>query len=411
VPELEPIFVQTVTSTNRYLPVSRTARCLMNVCRSPSLLSLFFLATACSSDPAGPPPAGDGNAEVEWVAIATGLSDPIFLTAPSGDPRLFVALQGGVIRIIDNGQELSTSFIDINNQVQSGGERGLLGVAFHPDYAANGYVYLHYSDNNGDTQVDRFTVSSNVNVLSVGSQTPIISVPQPFSNHNGGMLAFGVDGMLYLALGDGGSGGDPLDSGQTPTTLLGSILRLDVDGGTPYAVPSDNPFVGSGAGADEVWAYGLRNPWRFSFDSAAGHIYIGDVGQNAFEEIDVEPADAAGRNYGWNTMEGTSCFGAGSCNMNGLTLPVLAYDNPDDGCAVVGGYVYRGSAIPTLQGHYFYSDACSGWLRSFRYDNGLAADQQDWNLMTSGVRSFGVDADGELYLLAGSSVFQLMPLP
>jgi len=176
-------------------------------------------------------------------------------------------------------------------------------------------------------------------------------------------------------------------------------------------VPSDNPFVGSGAGADEVWAYGLRNPWRFSFDSAAGHIYIGDVGQNAFEEIDVEPADAAGRNYGWNTMEGTSCFGAGSCNMNGLTLPVLAYDNPDDGCAVVGGYVYRGSAIPTLQGHYFYSDACSGWLRSFRYDNGLAADQQDWNLMTSGVRSFGVDADGELYLLAGSSVFQLMPLP
>ena len=200
-PELEPIFVQTVTSTNRYLPVSRTARCLMNVCRSPSLLSLFFLATACSSDPAGPPPAGDGNAEVEWVAIATGLSDPIFLTAPSGDPRLFVALQGGVIRIIDNGQELSTSFIDINNQVQSGGERGLLGVAFHPDYAANGYVYLHSSDNNGDTQVDRFTVSSNVNVLSVGSQTPIISVPQPFSNHNGGMLAFGVDGMLYLALG------------------------------------------------------------------------------------------------------------------------------------------------------------------------------------------------------------------
>ena len=284
----------------------------MNICRSPSLPSLFFLATACSSDPAGPPPAGDGNAEVEWVAIATGLSDPIFLTAPSGDPRLFVALQGGVIRVIENGQELSTSFIDINNQVQSGGERGLLGVAFHPDYAANGYVYLHYSDNNGDTRVDRFTVSSNANMLSVGSQTPIISVPQPFSNHNGGMLTFGADGMLYLALGDGGSGGDPLDSGQTPTTLLGSILRLDVDGGTPYAVPSDNPFVGSGAGADEVWAYGLRNPWRFSFDSAAGHIYIGDVGQNAFEEIDVGPADTAGRNYGWNTMEGTSCFGVKS---------------------------------------------------------------------------------------------------
>lgn len=378
-----------------------------------AVVILFLAGTACGSEPSAPSP-GTGNVEVEWVPVVGGLDDPIFLTSPAGDPRLFVAEQSGAIRVIENGELRPTPFIDLGSQVRNGGERGLLGVAFHPAYAANGYVFVHYSDNNGDTQVDRYTVSSaDPNVLSPATRLPVLHLAQPYSNHNGGMIAFGPDGMFYLALGDGGSGGDPLNSGQTPTTWLGSILRLDVDATSPYGIPSDNPFVGSpSAGAPEVWAYGLRNPWRFSFDVASGRVYIGDVGQNAYEEIDVEAVDDAGLNYGWNTMEGNSCYDSASCDMTGLALPKVVYDNPGDGCAVVGGYVYRGSAIPELQGHYFYSDACAGWLRSFAYDNGRVSNEREWGVgQLGGVRSFGVDADGELYIMAGASVYRLSEKP
>ena len=368
-------------------------------------LVIGFLA--CGSDgPNGP--VGGLNVQLAVQVVASNLTSPLYLTAPAGDARLFVVEQPGRVVIVQNGQVLATPFLDIRSQVGSGGERGLLGMAFHPNYASNGFFFVSYTDNNGDTQLERYTVSADPNVADIGSAFPIFSVPQPFSNHNGGQVSFGMDGMLYLGLGDGGDGGDPLNSGQTPTTLLGSMLRLDVDGGSPFAVPSDNPFVGSAVGADEVWAYGLRNPWRFSFDPVEGLVYIADVGQGELEEINVELASLEAINYGWNIMEGTRCFNSNNCDRTGLTVPVFEYDHSGGQCSVTGGYVYRGSAIPEIQGHYFYSDFCAGWLRSFRFDSGAAVDQVDWGINLSAVRSFGIDAGNELYILAEDAVYQLV---
>jgi len=347
------------------------------------------------------------------AVVTSGLSSPLFLTAPPGDDRLFIVEKTGRIRIVKNGALLATPFLDIGSQVSNGGEQGLLGLAFHPQYGQNGIFVVNYTDPNGDTRVSRFAVSANPDLADGGSEQLVLAVPQPFTNHNGGMLAFGPDGYLYIGLGDGGSGGDPQGNGQDRTTLLGSILRIDIDGSTPYAIPATNPYASSQTFRREIWAYGVRNPWRFSFDRTTGDLYTADVGQGAREEVDFQPASSAGgENYGWNIMEGSICFSPSSgCNQSGLTLPVLDYDH-SQGCSITGGYVYRGSAIPALQGRYLYGDFCSGWVRSFRMQGGQAVERTEWPTLAPGgsILSFGEDSQGELYVLSGSgSVYRIVP--
>ena len=337
--------------------------------------------------------------------IVEGLASPVYLTAPKNDPRLFIVEQAGRVRIVKAGALLATPFLDITSRVVSGGERGLLSLAFDPAYATNGRFYVYYTGAQGDIFVDRFTVSSNPDVANTTSDRVITIQHRANSNHNGGLVLFGPDGMLYLGVGDGGGAGDVPNNAQNTDVLLGKILRLDV-ATLPYTIPAGNPLSGK-PGADEIWAYGLRNPWRFAFDvppdGTAPQLYIADVGQGAREEVDVADASAGGRNYGWRIMEGTQCYNPSSgCNQTGLTLPILDYDH-SQGCSITGGFVYRGAAIPEVRGHYFYSDYCSGWLRSFRLSGGSAVDQRDWSLADLGnVTSFGVDAGGELYVLSSN---------
>ena len=342
--------------------------------------------------------------------VTSGLNSPLDLTAPAGDARLFVAEQTGAIRIISNGTLLPTPFLDLSGQVSCCGERGLLGIVFHPDYAANGRFFVSYTQGNGDSRIAEYTVSGNPDVANA-TETVILDVPQPFSNHNGGQIAFGPDGYLYISLGDGGSGGDPNGSGQSRTDLLGSILRIDVDGAGPFASPPTNPYAGHATFRQELWNYGLRNPWRFSFDRQTGDMYIADVGQSLWEEVSFQPASSAGgENYGWNTMEGANCFQTANCDQTGLTLPVLEYDHSNGACSVTGGYVYRGTSISGLAGTYFYADFCARWVRSFRMSNGQATELTEWTaLMPSNtITSFGQDANGELYIIAGSSVYRIV---
>src|SRR5690606_13651608 len=299
----------------------------------------------------------------------------------------------------------------IRGRIQSGGEQGLLGLAFHPSYGGNGWFYVNYTDTNGDTRIERYQVTADPYVADPASARLVLAIPQPFANHNGGMITFGPDGALYIATGDGGGSGDPGDNGQRLSSLLGKILRIDVDTQEPYAIPTDNPFRNVTAARGEIWAYGLRNPWRFSFDFEADRLFIADVGQNSWEEINVVPASRAGVNYGWSIMEGRHCFNASGCNTTDMTLPVLEYPNGDEGCSVTGGYVYRGDAIPELRGHYFYSDFCGGWIRSFRVSGSTITDEQEWDVGNIGmVLSFGEDAASELYVLtrggAGGRVFR-----
>jgi glucose/arabinose dehydrogenase len=359
---------------------------------------LFFLLVACD-DSAGPQPP---PASLRVQLVASGLSNPVHLTAPVSDARLFVVEQTGRIRIIQGGQLLATPFLDIRSSITSGGERGLLSMAFHPNYASNGFFYVNYTDLNGNTRVERYSVSSaSPNVANTTGTRLIIQIAQPFSNHNGGQLVFAPDGKLLIGMGDGGSGGDPQNHGQDRSTLLGDLLRLDVDAGNPYAIPPDNPYAGSTQNRPEIWASGLRNPWRFSVDATANQIYIADVGQGSWEEINAMPLSAAGVNYGWRLMEGAHCFNPANCSQTGLTLPVHEYANGPSACAVTGGHVYRGTAIPGIVGHYFYSDFCGGFLRSFRLSNGMATDHRTWTVGDIGnVSSFGVDAAGELYILS-----------
>jgi glucose/arabinose dehydrogenase len=255
-------------------------------------------------------------------------------------------------------------------------------------------------------------VSSNANVATPASAKLILHIDQPFANHNGGMIAFGPDGMLYIGMGDGGSGGDPENNGQNRATLLGDMLRIDVDGGDPYRPAPGNPFPSTSGVRPEIWASGLRNPWRFSFDHVAGRLYIADVGQGTLEEINAAPATQGGLNYGWRIMEGDRCFNPSPCTQTGLTLPILTYGRAE-GQSVTGGYVYRGEAIPAIVGHYFYSDFGSGWLRSFRYDGATVSEQRDWDIPPSGsITSFGEDSAGELYLMnAEGTVFRIDKAP
>jgi glucose/arabinose dehydrogenase len=339
--------------------------------------------------------------------ITAGLASPVFLTQPLNDGRIFVVEQVGRIRVIKNGAVLTTPFLDITGRVLSGGERGLLSVAFHPQYATNRFFYVYFTTvPNGDIRIERFTATANPEVADPATSKLIITTAHSQQgNHNGGLVSFGPDGMLYAALGDGGGSGDPFLTGQNQNALLGSLLRLDISG-DPYTIPPSNPFVGQAGKRGEIWAKGLRNPWRYAFDAPTGLLYIADVGQGLHEEVDVMPASQAGVNYGWSIMEGASCYNAATCTQTGLTLPLIDYGH-NPACSITGGYVYRGSAIPGIRGHYFYSDFCAGFLRSFRYENGVAVDQKDWGITMSSVTSFGVDAAGELYVISGNSILKV----
>lgn len=321
--------------------------------------------------------------------------------------------QGGRIRVVRGGQLQAAPFLDISGRLSSGGERGLLGLAFHPQFAANRRLFVNYTNPRGDTHVAEYRAASP-DEADPGSERVLLAVAQPFANHNGGGLAFDAAGRLLVALGDGGSGGDPLGNGQRLDSLLGKILRVDVDSATPYAVPADNPFRGAAGAAPEVWAYGLRNPFRIAVDRATGDLYIGDVGQGRVEEIDVGLASRrGGENYGWNVTEGSQCYQpASGCDRTGLTPPVYEYTHAE-GCSVTGGVVYRGCRMPDLAGTYFFGDFCSGLVRSFRLANGQATDVRDWTAGLRGVDSptaFGLDADGEVHVVDfDGEVYRLEP--
>jgi hypothetical protein len=372
----------------------------------------IVLAPACSSsaDGNGPPPIADSV--LALVPVASGLSFPVFLTAPPGDTaRLFVLEKDGVIRIVRHDSVLTTPFLNITGLTTKSNEQGLLGLAFPPDYATSGSFYIYYTapggGGAGQSIIARYQVSADPDV-AVPTGTVILHADQPFDNHNGGMIAFGPDSLLYIGFGDGGSAGDPNGTGQDRTDLLGSMLRIDVRDSS-YSIPPSNPYANHGSFRHELWNYGLRNPWRFSFDRLTGDLYIGDVGQNALEEVDLQLAGSGGgENYGWSIMEARSCYARASCNRSGLTLPVVQYDH-GQGCSVTGGYVYRGAAVPAVQGLYFYSDYCSGFLRSFRKSGGGATEQHEWPTLQlgGGVTSFGEDGVGNLYVVtSGGEIFR-----
>lgn len=376
-------------------------------------LCLSFAVAVGACDDSGPSVVIGQGAQL--AAVVTGLSSPLYVATPPGETnRLFIVEQTGGIRIVKDGALLPAPFLDLSARISAGGERGLLGLAFDPQYATTGRFVVHYTNPAGDTHLSTFQVSPDPDVADPASEQIILTAVQPYPNHNGGQIVFGPDGFLYLGLGDGGSANDPEGRGQNLTEPLGSILRLDLQGGVPYAIPPDNPFVGQAGALPEIWSYGLRNPWRFSFDRATGDLYIADVGQNQFEEVDVAPAaDGAGRgvNYGWSIMEGSHCLSGGQCDQTGLALPAFEYGH-GQGCSITGGYVYRGSAIPNLQGTYFFADYCQGWVRSFRYANGEATELTEWPSLRPGgpITSFGEDSSGELYIVSGSGgVYKVVP--
>lgn len=339
--------------------------------------------------------------------VGSGFSGPLYVThAGDGSGRVFVVEKRGVIRLLEDGR----AFLDISDRVQSrGSEQGLLGLAFHPDFAANGRFFVHYSDRNGDTVIARFEVGPNADAADPGSEQIILRQDQPAANHNGGEITFGPDGYLYIGLGDGGGANDTFGNAQRRDTLLGKLLRIDVDSGDPYAVPADNPFVNDPAFRPEIFAYGLRNPWRFSFDRATGDLYIADVGQNRYEWVHYRPAgEQGGENFGWPILEGFHCLSGATCDRAGLTEPVIDYDH-SLGCAITGGYVYRGRQYPAIDGVYFFGDYCSGRVWAMSRDD--AGQWQATEMLQANIQlsSFGEDEAGEIYVtdLRGGGVYRL----
>ncbi|PYP18413.1 MAG: glucose dehydrogenase [Gemmatimonadetes bacterium] len=318
--------------------------------------------------------------------------------------------QGGRIKVVHNDTTRARPFLDLRTKISSGGERGLLSMAFHPQYATNGRFYVYYTNPSGNIRIVRYNVSSDPDSADPATADTVLQVAHPlYDNHNGGQLQFGPDGMLYAGLGDGGSGGDPNHNGQNRHALLGKLLRLNVDGASRYAIPPDNPFATDTSGAPEIWAWGLRNPWRFSFDKTTGDLYIADVGQDTWEEVDVGAAISGGgraTNYGWNTMEGFHCYPPDpndACNRSGFTAPVAAYAHANGACSITGGYVYRGSKVSLLQGYYLFADYCAGSVRAFKYLGGsnISAPLNLTTALSPGyeVSSFGQDARGDVYLM------------
>jgi glucose/arabinose dehydrogenase len=385
------------STTTPSTPIINTAPPTVN---SPTTIPDTASPTDPSATDTPPAPATfpDPNA-YDWQVIVSGLQRPVDLQA-DGSGRLFIVEKPGRIRILEEGQLLDQPFLDITDRVGSdGNEQGLLGLAFHPQYSQNGRFFVNYTNTSGDTEIARFQVSGDPNSADPDSEVRLLGVDQPYPNHNGGVLAFGPDGYLYAGLGDGGAAGDPQGNAQKTDTLLGKVLRIDVDSAEPYAIPFDNPF------GNEVWAYGLRNPWRMSFDRATGDLYIGDVGQGAWEEIDYLPAGSAGgTNFGWDFREGAHDYEGGG--PDGMVDPVAEYSHPEGGCSVTGGYVYRG-AMPEWNGIYLYGDYCTGLVW------GLIRSNDGWQKqllfdMDVTITSFGQDEAGEVYLVSDTgSVYRL----
>jgi glucose/arabinose dehydrogenase len=339
--------------------------------------------------------------------FATGLTAPVEITH-ANDSRMFVVQQNGIIKILQaNGTVNSTNFLNISSKITYGGERGLLGLAFHPQYPTNGYFFVYYNDTNGNITVARYTRSTtNPDVADPSTEKIILNVPKPFDNHNGGSIHFAPDGYLWVVTGDGGSGGDPNNNAQNKNSLLGKLLRLDINSAGAYNIPPGNPFVGID-GADEVWSYGLRNAWKFNFDTASGNVMIADVGQGQIEEINRMPLTQAGINYGWRCYEGNSAYNTTGCAAQStMTFPVAAYDHSGGKCSITGGYVYRGTQYPALQGRYFFADYCSTQIGSLNADDSIT-----WSAPSSGnnFSTFGVNSQNELFVAAvnNGKIFRL----
>ncbi len=390
--------------------------------------SLVLVGAGCGDDPgpdaeitptttapettgpaAAPEPPGRGPATL--MTVGQGFDAAVAAVARPGDGRLYVVEQDGRILVVDSGGTRPEPFLDLSAEISAGGEQGLLGLAFHPRHVDNRLLYLNHTGRDGTTRVVEYQAEAGGERVDVSTARELMQVEQPFGNHNGGGLAFGSDGYLYIGLGDGGSGGDPLDAGQRTDTLLGKMLRIDVDrggDGRRYGIPADNPFAGGG-GRPEIWALGLRNPWRFSFDSADGSLWIGDVGQNSVEEINRLGKAAAGLNLGWARFEGTSRFSDG--DVPDHHLPVAEYSH-DLGCSVTGGHVYRGDAVSDIAGHYLYGDFCSGrvWALAAGETPGepreiLESARGD---LENSLTSFGLDSEGEILVVSRSTVYRVV---
>lgn len=339
---------------------------------------------------------------INLVEFASGFTSPVEITN-ANDTRLFVVQQNGIIKIVQpNGTTNSADFMNISSKVLFGGERGLLGLAFHPQYSTNGYFFVYYNNTAGNIIVARYSVSpTNPDVADPASEKILLNIPKPFDNHNGGSIHFAPDGNLWIVTGDGGSGGDPNNNSQNKNSLLGKMLRIDVNATGPYNIPPDNPFAGAVAGADEIWAYGLRNAWKFSFDTDSGNAMIADVGQNAIEEINKMPITQAGINYGWRCYEGNTAYNTTGCPaMSTMTFPVAVYNHSGGRCSITGGYVYRGSQYPALQGKYFFADYCSTQIGILNADNSIV-----WSPASSGnnFSTFGQNSGKELFVAAVTS--------
>jgi glucose/arabinose dehydrogenase len=374
---------------------------------SPSLAAPTAAGSQAPTASASPSPATGGPFDPESLSVTLesvveGLDEPLAVVNAGDDSgRLFIAEQGGRIQIVTEGRLSDSPFLDIADRISSGGERGLLGLAFHPDFPTDSRLFVNYTDTDGNTRISSFTLDpANPERADPGSEQRLMFIEQPYANHNGGAVVFGPEGYLYVATGDGGSGGDTHDNGQSLATLLGKILRIDVDkpeGDRAYAIPADNPFVGRDGAEPEIWLYGLRNPWRISFDRTTGDLWIGDVGQGDWEEIDVARAGVGGTNFGWNRMEGSQCFQPpDGCQTDELALPATEYGH-DLGCTVIGGSVYRGTTQPLLAGGYLFADYCSG--RIWAIDPGVTEPAEPILVAESGatISSFGEDEAGEMY--------------
>lgn len=351
--------------------------------------------------------------QINLETFAEGLNAPTTITHVN-DSRMFVVEQSGTIKIVDEQGNINENpFLDIEDRINYGGEKGLLGLAFHPDYQTNGLFYVNYSNPDGDTHVSEFSVSeSDPDLANPDSERILLTIDQPYSNHNGGEIRFGPDGYLYIATGDGGSAGDPENRAQDMTTLLGKILRIDVNG-DPYGIPPQNPFVDDPQASDEIWASGMRNPWRFSFDRETGDLWIADVGQNEYEEVNFEPAGSdGGLNYGWRCYEGNHEYNTDDCQNQGTyTFPVHEYSHSETGgCSVTGGFVYRGDEYPNMQGHYFFTDYCNDKIWTLYDDNGNWETTFQGQFSGNNFATFGEDAAGELYVagLSTGTIYKII---
>lgn len=375
------------------------------------LSAVFALGCWGPVEPGTEPPTEEPPVEgpvvdgVRLRILTEDLHHPTAIAIAPGGSRIFITERLGTVRLIEDGVLLDRPVLDVNDSLRLVTvEQGLLGLALHPDFASNGLFYINYTGLDNNTRIKRFRISADdPTVADPSSETLILEVPQPGPRHNGGNLVFGPDGMLYIGMGEG----DSPSNAQDPGTLLGAMLRIDVVGGSPYAIPAGNPYVGI-EGRDEIWAIGLRNPWRWSFDPPAGRLIIADVGGRLWEEINVVPAGVGGLNYGWPHWEGAQCVNDSGCP-EGTVEPIFTYNYDDGSCAVVGGYVYRGAALPQLQGQYFYGDNCQNWLRSFDPDDPSDVRTWDWGDEVHQIFSFGVDAHNELYVLTINGAYRLEP--